>query len=213
MALSSDFSRSGSSPLPLRVVAALELLLDAQRYAVDLGVPVAEFAIGLDALQHRAVEEIDVRWLLAKGYVSVVDTHEFAGGPQLVRLAPLPSVSFVITDQGAAYAARTLVGASAGGADPGGDRPVWDASRRELRLGRRIVKQFRVPARNQETVLACFEEEGWPPLIDDPLPPVMDLESKRRLHDTINALNRCQSGPGIRFQGDGSGCGIRWHCG
>jgi hypothetical protein len=212
MALRSDPPGVSFASLPGRVVAALELLLDARRYAVDLGVPVAEFAIGLNALQHRELAEIDVRWLLAKGYVNVVDTDEISRSGQMTRIETVDSVAFVITEQGAAYAARELYGTNGIAAEISVLRPVWDLSRRELRVGRSVVKQYRVPAPNQELVLACFEEEGWPPQITDPLPPVMDLESKRRLHDTINALNRCQSSPGIRFQGDGTGCGVRWDC-
>lgn len=48
------------------------------------------------------------------------------------------------------------------------------------------------------------------PRIDDPLPPVFDIEPKRRLHDTIKSLNRHQKNRLIRFKGDGTGQGIRW---
>ena len=60
-------------------------------------------------------------------------------------------------------------------------------------------------------ILAAFEEEGWPPRIDDPLPPKPDQDPKRRLHDTINSLNRNQQHLLIQFFGDGSGQGIRWN--
>ena len=56
----------------------------------------------------------------------------------------------------------------------------------------------------------AFEEESWPPRIDDPLPPHPDLMPKRRLHDTIKSLNRNQKNHVIRFMGDGTGEGIRW---
>ncbi len=72
------------------------------------------------------------------------------------------------------------------------------------------MKQFKVPAANQERILAAFEEEGWPIRIDDPLPPNSEQDSKRRLHDTINSLNRNQKQNLIRFVGDGSGQGVRW---
>ena len=89
-------------------------------------------------------------------------------------------------------------------------RPCWDRDRQELRVGTLIVKQFKVPAPNQETILAAFQEEGWPHRIDDPIPPHPDKEPKRRLHDTIISLNRNQRTPLIRFLGDGSGQGVRW---
>lgn len=88
--------------------------------------------------------------------------------------------------------------------------PSWCADRQELRFRERLVKVFRLPSPNQETVLAAFEEEGWPCRIDDPLPPVPDLDPKRRLHDTIKSLNRNQRSPLVRFLGDGTGLGVRW---
>jgi hypothetical protein len=42
------------------------------------------------------------------------------------------------------------------------------------------------------------------------LPPNSEQNSKRRLHDTINSLNRNQKQNLLRFTGDGSGQGIRW---
>ena len=56
----------------------------------------------------------------------------------------------------------------------------------------------------------AFEEESWPPRIDDPLPPSPNIDSKKRLHDTIKSLNRHQKQRCIRFMGDGRGTGVRW---
>jgi hypothetical protein len=58
--------------------------------------------------------------------------------------------------------------------------------------------------------LSAFEEDRWPPVIDDPLPPKPEQDTKRRLHDTIKALNRNQHRDAIRFHGNGTGEGIRW---
>jgi hypothetical protein len=77
-------------------------------------------------------------------------------------------------------------------------------------VGNLVVKAFKLPSPNQETILAVFEEEGWPPRIDDPLPPNPELVVKRRLHDTIKGLNRNRRNCLIRFLGDGTGEGIRW---
>jgi hypothetical protein len=88
--------------------------------------------------------------------------------------------------------------------------PKWDCCRHEFRVGGVLVKAFRVPSPNQETILAAFEEEGWPPRVDDPLPPRPDLDSKRRLHDTVKSLNRNQKTRLIRFTGDGTGEGVCW---
>lgn len=88
--------------------------------------------------------------------------------------------------------------------------PKWDRDRRELRLGGKLVKVFKLPSPMQEAILMAFEEENWPPRIDDPLPVHPDLLPKRRLHDTIKSLNRNQKNSLIRFMGDGTGEGIRW---
>jgi hypothetical protein len=89
------------------------------------------------------------------------------------------------------------------------NRPFWDSQRRELRLGNVVVKRFRQPARNQETVLAAFEEDGWPDRIDSPLPEESAAETAHRLHDAVKKLNR-QPVPRIRFFSDGRGEGILW---
>jgi hypothetical protein len=89
-------------------------------------------------------------------------------------------------------------------------KPRWDATRRELSLTGLIVKRFRVPARNQETILSVFEEEGWAEHIHDPLPVTHDIDAPTRLHDAINRLNRCQINPLVRFHGDGKGTGVFW---
>jgi len=88
--------------------------------------------------------------------------------------------------------------------------PKWDCDRHELRVDGVLVKIFKVPSPNQETILTAFEEEGWPPRIDDPLPPHPELVPTRRLHETIKSLNRSQKQRLIRFLGDGTGEGIRW---
>ncbi len=88
--------------------------------------------------------------------------------------------------------------------------PKWDRDRRELRIGGKIVKVFKLPSPMQESILMAFEEEHWPPRIDDPLPGHPDYHPKRRLHDTIKSLNRNQKHCLIRFMGDGTGEGIRW---
>lgn len=89
-------------------------------------------------------------------------------------------------------------------------KPRWHAIRRELSLAGRIVKRFRVPAQNQETILSVFEEEGWAEHIHDPLPVNHLVDAPTRLHDAINRLNRCQINPLIRFHGDGKGTGVFW---
>lgn len=87
-------------------------------------------------------------------------------------------------------------------------KPVWDRERRELRLGDIVVKRFKWPAENQELVLNAFEDQGWPPRIDDPLVPHPSICPKRRLHDTLKCLNRKQVNELVKFRGDGTGLGV-----
>ena len=88
--------------------------------------------------------------------------------------------------------------------------PRWDPEVRMLFLGDRVVKRFKWQAANQEIILCTFQEEGWPPRIEDPLPPQPDQDSKRRLSDTIKCLNRKQALELIHFRGDGTGEGVIW---
>jgi len=211
----------------------LAQLLEAYRYSCDVERGVWDFAVEIDELQGAGLLRADLRWLVCKGFVEHAreippadDTRAFRRGPRL-RFAR--SSCFVLTMAGVEFVAsllehtererrRPLRGREQddGQADECYSRlilgpiPVWDRDRQELRLGEVVVKQFKVPAANQERVLAAFEEEGWPVRIDDPLPPVGEQDPKARLHDTIVALNRNQKHPLIRFYGDGTGQGVRW---
>ena len=177
---------------PRRLLAGVELLVDAYEYAADLAVRPDEFAVARADLFDRGVTNVDLLWLSRKGFVSGAD-----GGVALTA-AGLAVCRDLL--------ARPPAPPPAGPAIP----PEWDGLRRELRWVGRVVKRFRVPAPNQEVVLATFQEEAWPPHIDDPLPGAVGVEPKRRLHDTIVALNRHQYQPGLRFVGDGTGLGVRW---
>lgn len=88
--------------------------------------------------------------------------------------------------------------------------PHWDGARHQFRFNGVLIKEFKVQSPNQETILAAFQEEGWPPRIDDPLPLHAEIDPKRRLHDTIKSLNRNQKSRLVRFMGDGSGEAVRW---
>ena len=73
-----------------------------------------------------------------------------------------------------------------------------------------MIKQLRVPARCQETVLGVFEESGWPRCIDDPLPPSNGEDTRYRLHNTIKSLNGHHLLRRIRFSSNGDGTGVCW---
>ena len=88
--------------------------------------------------------------------------------------------------------------------------PNWDRESRTFLVGEYLIKRFRVPSPNQESVLDAFQEEGWPQSIDDPLPPSGDQHPKRCLRDTIKCLNLNQASRMIRFHGDGTGQRVLW---
>lgn len=217
-------SPSATTPAVARRVGnALAVLVEAHDYAADLGVDVWDFAVELRELKALKLTNGDLRWLVLKGFVEQACETTLPGEERrsfrAVRgLTFTKRTCFVITPAG--------LDAAAAGVDreprPAATAPIvapaatpkvaphWDSDLQELRINGLIVKQFKVPAPNQEMVLAAFEEENWPARIDDPLPPQIDQDPKRRLHDTIVSLNRSHKHRLIRFMGDGSGEGVRW---
>ena len=215
----------------------LSLLWRGFEYARDLETDSWEFAVECESLYQSGLSAIDLRWLLARGYVeSAMKTSPEARESQLFETSrPLgvPQTRFVLTKAGAALTVRilspTLKSARClpslnGQAQPSAavssqpaveqscinPKPSWDRDRKVLYFSEWIIKQFRWLAVNQETVLMAFEEDGWPTRIDDPLPRRVNQDPKQRLHDTIKCLNRNHSKRVIRFNGDGTGEGIRW---
>jgi hypothetical protein len=58
-------------------------------------------------------------------------------------------------------------------ASPQIHRPRWNPDTRTLRFGEDTCKDFsKQAARNQEAILAAFEESGWPRRIEDPIQPL-----------------------------------------
>jgi hypothetical protein len=223
--------QAGSAGLPTRVQAAVALLVEAYHYARALGRDRWDFAVEVQGLYAVGVSRSDLRWLVCQDYAEHAAEVTLPGedGRAFHRTGNLTFTSqscFVLTEAGAAYvrAAGDQTVNSQGAKNCGAAQspnengqgavssavPRWDSQRQELCLGEVVVKQFKLPAPNQEIILAAFEEEHWPPRIDDPLPPQPDQDPKRRLHDTVNSLNRNQKHRLIHFMGDGSGQGIRW---
>ena len=214
-----------------RLLAGLELLLDTLEYVQDLEVTLWDFAVEISNLRRLQVTHSDLRWLVGKGYIDHALEVTMPGDAQRsfrqpARLMFCKKTCFVLTPEGAEltrkYCQREtthLPGhrrASAASswytiaATPEPLIPRWDRDRQELKVGSIVIKRFKVPAANQEAILAAFEEEGWPPRIDDPLSPHSEQTPKRRLQETIKSLNRNQKRSLIHFLGDGSGQGVRW---
>lgn len=144
----------------------------------------------------RSSAEANRLWLNPE---QVVTVGEVLGRPRLV----FPS-SQLASGSGHAEAPN---------ADAETDGPRF-TEKRELWVGRFLVKMFDRPAENQEVVLVSFQELNWPARIDDPTPPKRELVPKVRLGRTIAALNDYHKMPGlIRFRADGTGKGIIWEFG
>jgi hypothetical protein len=231
----------GTNEIPIdlqeMLKTGLSLLWRAFEYARDLHTESREFAVERDALYQTGWSAVDLRWLIARGYLQVSPKaapastpRDFAGdGPPWEN----NNSSFSLTETGAALALQVLSRTPgpdapapakdgkagdlgelshihAGRPRPGGPTPSWDSDRKQLRFEGCVIKQFKWAAANQETVLTAFEEEHWPTRIDDPLPLILNQDPKARLHDTIKCLNRNHRRRLIRFSGDGTGEGVVW---
>ena len=214
--------------LTVQLRVALHLLLQAWEYAEGCQRDAWDFAIEIHNLREHGLTNSDLRWLVCKGMAkhgkektSPVDKERsFHLGS---NLAFTDETCFVLTATGLCTARQidqNLCSRDqpmpAYGSYRHGVRtdcvivPQWDSGRRELRWASQLVKCYRLPAPNQEVILAAFEEEGWPPRIDDPLPCQFDQDPKQRLHDTIKNLNRHQVHRLLVFEGDGTGEGVQW---
>jgi hypothetical protein len=226
----SPFHTSGPRRTTPQPSAALELLLQAWLYAHDVQLPVWEFAVEFEILQSLGLTRNEARWLMARGYAehalevtSPTDTTRKFGPPGVSLLGERSC--FVLTTGGLQFARSLGAGCApqpftVSGSDyrlitdVGPSRPTivphWDCDLREIRYDGQLVKQFKLPSPNQEAILMTFEEEQWPPRIDDPLPHTASCDPKQRLHDTIRSLNRNQKNRLLRFKGDGTGEGVLW---
>jgi hypothetical protein len=228
---------SASSPAPdpvaelvgnAAILKALAVFLEAHEFARECREDDWEFAVELSALLEAGCSRSTLRWLAWRGHIehAVETTRPLGPRRSFRRAANLSFASktcFILTPSGIAMARQaeeTLDNAAppsvngvarpAASAD-GPTIPYWDSSLRELRLGPLLIKAFSQPSQNQETILAVFQEEGWPVRIDNPLPPQPDRDGRRRLHDAITRLNRHQKRRLLRFHSDNNGDGVRWN--
>ena len=210
---------------------ALTLLLQAHRFAIEVSRDQWDFALEISNLRRAGLNESHFRWLVCKGFVKHASEVTLFG--QKGRcFRPTGELNFtgttcmILTPAGIEFADNSLTekmyAADRRNGKPesieseisqnGDERlPNWDPWRHELRLGNQLIKQFKHRSPNQEIILAAFQEEGWPVSVRDPLHPLQEVDSKRRLNDTIKSLNHHHHVQElIRFRGDGTGEGIIW---
>ncbi len=211
------------------MVLALRKLARAFELSRDCERPKWDFAVALADLEQMGVSHDELRWLIGKEFVEHAQEVVAPGGIRRSFDSPggfafTTQSCFVITDPGLQFAnnsASLPLRFESGRSDqresirqpsnePCHPSPYWDSQRHELRIGKLVVKRFKWRALNQEAILAAFQEDEWPPRIDDPLPPIPNIDPKRRLSDAIKCLNRKQQNPCLRFSGDGTGEGVLW---
>jgi hypothetical protein len=203
-----------------QVATALALLRDAWDAAQDVQRSPWQFAVKIEEFRAAGIADAFLLWLVAQGYVDHSSgTAETACLDVRRGLDIREDTRFVLSKSGLAFGAEWFAGKRAHparnkgtkGSPLGGHiRPCWDAQLQRLYWNGVLVKQYRVPAANQQLILAAFEEERWPPRIDDPLPQSGGIDPIARLHDAIKRLNRNQISQLLVFGGDGSGRGVMW---
>jgi hypothetical protein len=217
---------SNDLPISGGIRTALALLQHALDCAKDAQAPPWDFALEISQLYAAGLTITDLRWMVAKEFVEHADETSVHGNEHRAftpsrGLNFLPTTCVLLTIKGVALAARENAAASPdeirganGKSHPRASlKPQWDAARRELSLGGRMVKQFHVPARNQELILSAFQEEDWPESIDDPLTGEIDIDPKTRLNDAVYRLNHKQLGCLLRFHVNRHGSGVCWSLG
>jgi hypothetical protein len=197
-------ARSGDEPTtppPSRgMLVALKALADAENAAKEHQLDAWAFAVSLGELHRLHASETDLRRLIAGKLIE----HRYRSLHRGRRKEVVPSdhleltsaSRFVVTAAGRVYLDGVVL------------RPRWDLARRELWLGDVFIKRISRAATLVERILSAFEEDGWPPRIDDPLPRTYLAVPQQRLHNVVYKLNRSQSA--IRFERDGTGEGVVW---
>ncbi|MGE5194233.1 MAG: hypothetical protein ACM3U2_17205 [Deltaproteobacteria bacterium] len=225
--------RQISVSIPERFRPGLAILLTAYDYAQDSRTDAWQFAVEFPELLSSGATLDDVRWLIHRGFAEHAKETTVSGDDSrsFRPLAPTcfpPDACLVLTFDGATTLRSVIASKPPAPADGKGDplaaspaaapgsspvvriTPEWDPSRRELRYKGRVVKRYRVPARNQALILTAFQEDDWPAFIDDPIPPEHGIDPKHRLNVTIKSLNRNQLHALIRFHGNGNGLQVYW---
>jgi len=221
---------------PKDLAVAAMLLIEAANCAKSLGVSQWAFAVELCEFRNAGISLAALRYLARLGFVDYAraipgaqrDERSFQ---EMCNATFDDRTCFVLTALGRAVLtggsfdpalqsrsdwsegtfARCMVGLPLQSLPTATNlKPSWDADMNRLMFGQVVVKEYRNPAENQRLILTVFEEEGWVRRIDDPLPPKPGVCPKKRLHQTIGALNRSRKNPIIRFAGDGTGRAVLW---
>jgi hypothetical protein len=220
------------SEVPASIAPGLEALVEGYRYARELELGTWSFAVEVSYLRHLGLSNSDLRWLASVRAVEyAVETTKSNSFERkfrrLRRLTFSRRLCFILSPPGAVWAeqlvslaekrvareAKQVVVEPLSVAEPPRGAvvtPTWDRNRLELRLGSTVVKRFTVPSRDAETILAAFQEDGWPMQLNDPFgnPSRAGLD---RLQSAVEILNR-QRIQRVRFELESGEPKIAWKC-
>ena len=210
------------------------MLFHAASFAAEAKRDIWDFSVERSDLVGKGVSSSDLRWLLTHGYVAHAQEISQVG-ETCRKFRPLRSLAipeqacFVLTNKGVQLASQGKQrlnlhlpqpsnGAASLNNETGRSKgavshpsiPHWDATTGVLSFKSQPVKRFRRPAPSQQAILNAYQENGWPPRIDNPISQECERVSSRRLLDAIRALNRHHEQQLIRFSGDGNGDGVLW---
>jgi hypothetical protein len=216
--------------LPLEELrAGLAVLLEAFEFARATSSNAWDFAVERSVLSNAGMSVNELRWLLASRFAEHgIDLTPSDTERRPIRITKsfrfLDDSCFILTVAGVDHA-RSLCrdpaqldpgkpnhqpSDASGKSIPQAGKPHWDRNSSRLIYEGIVCVILNRAAENLEAVLDAFEASGWAPQIHDPFPAGKPGNRKRRLHNTINALNRCQSTPRIHFASADSGRAIRW---
>ena len=209
------------SPLELKV---LECLLESHDSGDRFQCDPWQFALQLREFEIQNISATTLRGLVQMGLVAhgVEKTRTRSARRALVPVSHLhftEKSSFLLADRGLALARSLCFRNDSSNRPTPAAAPhalclpsfvVCDKGCRELRFAGKVAKRFNAYAERQETILHVFQERGWVPWIADPLAYSSGQNPKIRLREAIARLNRHQLHRLLRFQGDGTGRGIRW---
>jgi hypothetical protein len=208
--------RLSKSPALVGRRLALFQLLDAHDAAAETGQDAWAFACELATLSGQGVHGTTLRVLVYQGLVEhrIETTSPSASRRTFTKSSNArftQASCFMLTPTGVAKALALAAEHNPMPVQPGDPRtPHYEAATRTLFFAGLVVKRFQRPSEVQELILCAFEEENWPPHIDDPLPPALEVNPKKRLSDTVFRLNEHQNYRLIRFESDGTGKGVIW---
>jgi hypothetical protein len=208
-----------------RLFNGLLSLADAQSYAQMLAQDPWEFALRVTELRSFGLTSADFRWLLHAGYILVCPrTKPVArNGSARNHKIVIKDEWLVILRDDAGDEVRRCMGAFTNRTGGGQKRRIrrqdsispsmrirYEAERRELFVGKQLVKRFPATARNQAAILEGFQNDSWQMRIANPMRATAGKSRAQQLRDAVHDLNVGQKPRRLRFHSDEKGRSVWW---